>query len=123
MNTLCIEGAKNNILINCLAPTAATRMTEDIMNEDAISALNPQKVTPAAMFLVSDCAPNRTIMMAGAGVFSTLEIRESEGIFIPEEHCNAEGVANKFAEISDMSNASVFTNGNEHITKILSMRK
>jgi len=123
MNTLCIEGAKNNILVNCLAPTAATRMTEDIMNKDAISALKPQKVTPAAMFLVSNNAPNRTIMMAGAGAFSTLEIRESEGLFLPDEHCNVDGVASKFLKISDMNNASVFTNGNEHISKVLSMRK
>ncbi|MCF6322466.1 MAG: SDR family NAD(P)-dependent oxidoreductase, partial [Rhizobiaceae bacterium] len=121
MNTLCIEGARNNILVNCLAPTAATRMTEDIMNDDAFLALVPQKVTPAAMFLVSKTAPNRTIMMAGAGVFATLEIRESQGCFIADDKCDVDGVAEKFSEISDMSNASLFTNGNEHISKILSM--
>ncbi len=121
MNTLCIEGAKNNIKVNCLAPTAATRMTEDIMPQAALALLKPEMVTPAAIFLVSKDAPNRTIMLAGAGVFATLELRESEGLRLPQDKCDADGVAENFTKISDMSNASVFTNGNEHVAKILSM--
>ena len=54
MNTLCIEGARNNIQVNCLAPTAGTRMTEDIMNEEMLAKLSPDKVTPAAVYLVSE---------------------------------------------------------------------
>lgn len=123
MNTLCIEGARNNIQVNCLAPTAATRMTEDIMPEAALALLTPDKVTPAAVYLVSEAGPNRTIMLAGAGVFATLELRESEGYRLPEENCDADGVAENFARISDMSNASVFASGNEHVAKILSMIK
>jgi NAD(P)-dependent dehydrogenase (short-subunit alcohol dehydrogenase family) len=121
MNTLCIEGAKNNILINCLAPTAATRMTEDIMPEAALALLKPEKVTPAAIYMVSENAPNRTVILAGAGVFATLELRESEGFRLPDHICDADGVAKNFDKISDMSNASVFTSGNEHVAKILSM--
>lgn len=123
MNTLCIEGAKNNIHVNCLAPTAATRMTEDIMTEEFLAALNPAKVTPAAIYMVSKDGPNRTVMLAGAGVFATLEVRESEGVRLPESECDADGVAANFTQISDMANASVFTSGNEHVGKILTMQK
>lgn len=123
MNTLCIEGAKNNIFVNCLAPTAATRMTEDIMPTEALALLKPEKVTPAAIYLVSEQAPNRTVMLAGAGVFATLEVRESEGKRLPNDECDADGVARYFSEISDITNASVFTSGNEHVAKILSMIK
>ncbi len=123
MNTLCIEGAKNNIHVNCLAPTAATRMTEDIMTEEFLAALNPAKVTPAAIYLVSKNGPNRTVMLAGAGVFATLEVRESEGFKLSDEDCNADGVADNFEKISDMTNASTFTSGNEHVAKILTMQK
>ena len=121
MNTLCIEGAKNNIHINCLAPTAATRMTEDIMSEDMLAQLSPEKVSPAAVYMVSENGPNRTIMLAGAGVFAVAELRESEGVRLPDKEVSADGVAKHFEQIKDMSNASTFTNGNEHVMKILKM--
>ena len=121
MNTLCIEGARNNIQVNCLAPTAGTRMTEDIMNEEMLAKLSPDKVTPAAIYLVSENAPNRTIMLAGAGVFAVAELRESEGVLLPDDQLSADGVAANFDKIKDMSNADTFTNGNEHIAKILKM--
>ena len=119
MNTLCIEGMKSNIRINCLAPTAATRMTEDIMTEEMLAALDPKHVTPAAVYLVSRDAPNRTVMFAGGGTFSKLEIRESKGVFISEDERNADSVAARFEAISDMSAPDHFTNGNEHIAKVL----
>ncbi len=121
MNTLCIEGARNNIQVNCLAPTAGTRMTEDIMNEEMLAKLSPDKVTPAAVYLVSENGPNRTIMLAGAGVFAVAELRESEGVLLPDDQLSADGVAANFDKIKDMSNADTFTNGNEHIAKILKM--
>ena len=46
MQTLSIEGAKNDIRVNCLAPTAATRMTEDLMPEPVLQPLEPGAVTP-----------------------------------------------------------------------------
>ncbi len=119
MNTLCIEGAKNDIRINCISPTAATRMTEDIMSEEMLGALDPKFVTPAAVFLVSRDAPNRTVMFAGAGTYSTLELRESEGLYIDESVRNADTVAENFDAISNMANASVYRSGNEHVGKIL----
>ena len=121
MNTLCIEGARNNIQVNCLAPTAGTRMTEDIMNEEMLAKLSPDKVTPAAVYLVSENGPNRTIVLAGAGVFAVAELRESEGVLLPDDQLSADGVAANFDKIKDMSNADTFTNGNEHIAKILKM--
>jgi NAD(P)-dependent dehydrogenase (short-subunit alcohol dehydrogenase family) len=123
MNTLCIEGAKNSIQVNCLAPTAATRMTEDVIDEQSLVSINPEKVSPAAIFLVSENAPNRTVMFAGAGSFATLEIRESGGCHLPEDQCNGDGVAANFARISEMSNTSVFTDGAQHVAKLITMSK
>ena len=42
MQTLSIEGVKNNIAVNCLAPTAATQMTQGLMPEQALAAVWPQ---------------------------------------------------------------------------------
>ncbi|MBL1406912.1 MAG: SDR family oxidoreductase [Rhizobiales bacterium] len=119
MNTLCIEGEKSNIKINCIAPSAATRMTDDLMPPQMLEALNPEFATPAAVFLVSEKAPNRTVMFAGAGTYSTLEIRESKGIYLEESTRNADGVADNFDAIKDTSKSDTFTQGMEHIMKIV----
>jgi NAD(P)-dependent dehydrogenase (short-subunit alcohol dehydrogenase family) len=47
MQTLSIEGAKYNIHVNALAPTAATRMTEGLMPQEVLDALTPEAVVPA----------------------------------------------------------------------------
>ncbi len=120
MNTLVIEGAKNNIRVNCIAPTAATRMTEDILTPEMLAMLKPEFVTPAALYLVSADAPNRTVILAGAGYFATVEVRESEGLHLPESERTPEAIAARFAQISAMDKASVYRDGREHVAKILS---
>ena len=119
MNTLVIEGAKNDIRINCIAPTAGTRMTEDILTPEMLAMLDPAFVTPAALFLVSRDAPDRTIMLAGAGYFAVAEIRESEGMFIPAQQRTPETIAENFAALADMSRAATYTQGRDHVAKIL----
>ena len=123
MNTLCIEGAKNSIQVNCISPTAATRMTEDILTEDMLAKLDPKYVTPAAVYLVSKEAPNRTVMFAGAGSYTTLEISESAGIHLAEQDRTADGIAANFEAISDMTNRDVFQSGTEHVVKVVEMAK
>lgn len=66
MNTLALEGAKYNIRTNALAPTAGTRMTEGLLPDQAFDLLTPATVTPAVLYLVSEDAPTRTILGAGA---------------------------------------------------------
>jgi hypothetical protein len=82
MKTLSQEGAKYNVRVNCLAPSAATRMTEDIMNEAELEALAPGRVSPAMLVLVSDQAPNGMIMCAGAGSFEVANITLTQGLHL-----------------------------------------
>ena len=82
MQTLSIEGAKNEIRVNCLAPTAATRMTEDLMPEAVLKALQPEAVTPAVLVMASRQAPNRAILCAGAGTFEAAHITLTQGIWL-----------------------------------------
>ena len=74
MQTLSIEGAKNDICVNCLAPTAATQMTAGLMPEAVLAALNPEAVVPAVLVLASTDAPNRTILCAGADTFEAAHV-------------------------------------------------
>ena len=65
MNVLHLEGAKYDIRVNTLAPTAATAMTDSLLSRDEAALLSPESVTPAVLFLVSDRAPSRVIVGAG----------------------------------------------------------
>lgn len=101
MNTLAQEGAKYNVRINALAPTAGTRMTEGLIEESAFALLTPETVSPAVLFLVSDEAPTRTILAAGAGAFAVAKIVETEGMWLPQEEQSPEGIAANWAQISE----------------------
>jgi len=119
MNTLHIEGAKNNIHINCVAPTAATRMTEDIIPEAMLAQIAPEAVTPAVLYLASKDGPSRTIMLAGAGCYAVAKLLESDGLYISEEDRTPETIAAQFDAISDMSDAREMMTGNDHVMKII----
>ena len=67
MNTLRLEGERYDIRVNCLAPTAATRMTGDIFDEETLKALSPSAVSPGMPAMVFENAPNGVILCAGAG--------------------------------------------------------
>ncbi|WP_374600528.1 SDR family NAD(P)-dependent oxidoreductase [Brevundimonas sp.] len=100
MQTLSIEGAKNDIRVNCLAPTAHTRMTEDLGAALPLEKLGPDRVTPGLLYLVSEDAPSRCILAAGAGGFERAYVTLTQGAFIDGDDA-PEQVAARFAEISD----------------------
>jgi len=111
MQTLSIEGAKDNIRVNCLAPTAATRMTEGLMPADVLAKLAPESVTPGLLYLVSEDAPTRAILCAGAGTFERAYITLTDGVHVGTGPDAAEGVAARFAAISDRTDETVPENG------------
>ena len=111
MQTLSIEGAKNDIRVNCLAPTAATRMTENLMPEAVLKLLEPGAVTPALLALVAEDAPSRAILCAGAGSFERAHITLTEGVFIGQPVDAAEQVVERLDEISDRNGESVPASG------------
>ncbi|EYC52360.1 3-hydroxyacyl-CoA dehydrogenase [Hylemonella gracilis str. Niagara R] len=82
MQTLALEGAKNDIRVNCLAPTAATRMTEGLMPDVVLRALKPEAVVPAMLVLACADAPTRAILCAGAGSVEAAHITLTKGAWI-----------------------------------------
>ncbi|MEJ1128229.1 SDR family NAD(P)-dependent oxidoreductase [Variovorax sp. CCNWLW225] len=100
MQTLSIEGAKNDIRVNCLAPTAATRMTEGLMPKEVLDALKPEAVVPAMLVLASADAPNRTILCAGAGTFEAAHITLTQGAWLGIGADTPEQLAARLAEVT-----------------------
>lgn len=111
MQTLSIEGAKNDIRVNCLAPTAATRMTEGLMSEEVLAALKAEAVVPAMLVMVSETAPNRTILCAGAGTFEAAHITMTQGVHIGLTSDAPELLAAKLAEVTNRQNDTVPLSG------------
>ncbi|HXD39534.1 MAG TPA: SDR family NAD(P)-dependent oxidoreductase [Ramlibacter sp.] len=113
MQTLALEGEKNNIRVNCLAPTAATAMTAGILQEEVLAKLDPASVSPAVVALVSEDAPTRTILMSGAGSFECAHITMTQGIHVGHAEDATAQVRARFAEIRDRTGEIVPRTGFE----------
>jgi len=111
MQTLAIEGAKADIRVNSLAPTAATRMTEDLMPEAVLAALKPEAVVPAMLVLVSETAPTRTILCAGAGSVEAAHITLTQGDWIGLGSEAPERLAAQLDTVRDRIGETVPPNG------------
>ncbi len=103
MQTLAIEGAKYNIRVNALAPTAATQMTGGVLSEEALAQLDPALVSPGVVQLVVEDAPTRAILCAGAGHFAAAHITLTDGVQIGGREDAAAQVARHWSQIVDRS--------------------
>ncbi len=119
MNTLVLEGAKNDIRINALAPTAGTRMTEDLMPPEIFNMLTAESVTAGALTLCHKDAPNRFILCAGAGGYASTRLFETDGVFLPEAQQTPEEVSEQWEGISDIGNQAQLESGAKQSEKFL----
>jgi NAD(P)-dependent dehydrogenase (short-subunit alcohol dehydrogenase family) len=117
MNTLKLEGQKNNIHVNAISPVAATRMTENLMPAEVLAKLKPEYVTPAVVYLVSEEAPTGVVMTAGAGAFAQARIYETEGVYLGEGGLSVEEIRDNFARITDPTGQQAYVNGGEQSGK------
>ena len=115
--TLALEGAKYNVRVNTIAPTAATRMTEDLFPPELLDRFRPELVAPAALFLVSDEAPTNVILGAGAGVVQAAHVTLTRGVALDEP--TPEAVAAHFPAIVDRTGEIVPQSGAEQAMTIL----
>jgi NAD(P)-dependent dehydrogenase (short-subunit alcohol dehydrogenase family) len=101
MQTLALEGARYGIRVNCIAPTAATAMMEGILPAEQLALLRPELVSPAVLALVSEAAPTRAIVCAGAGGFEAAHLTLTQGLHLPERETAAEALLARWGELID----------------------
>ena len=116
MNTMKLEGQKNNIHVNAISPVAATRMTEGLMPPEVLARLKPELVTPAVVYLASEDAPTGTILTAGAGAYAMARIYETEGAYLGDD-ASAEAVRDHFDVIAAPEGQKAYFNGGEQGAK------
>lgn len=121
MNVLAQEGARSNIRVNLLAPTAATRMTESLLPPETIELLQPETITPGLLALVSEHAPTKMILGAGAGCFTETRITETKGVCLKGEALSPEGVLAAMSQIRDHEGADVIESAFEQTKKYAQM--
>ncbi len=127
MQTLSIEGARSDIRVNCLAPTAATAMTEGLLPPEMLAALKPEAVVPALLWLASQDAPTRAIACAGAGTFEAAHITLTTGLHLGLGPDVPEQLAAAWGQVSDRAGeqvpASGAAQGGNELTQALAARR
>ena len=101
MQTLALEGEKYNIRVNCIAPTAATRMMEGLLSAEAQAAFTPKAVAPAIAALVGTDAPTRMVLCAGAGSFEAAYVTLTRGRYLGMNAATPYEVVRRLGEIAD----------------------
>ena len=109
MNALHLEGAKYNVKINVLSPSAKTRMTVDIgIPEQILDQMTPEAITAAMLFLASEDSPSRSIISCAAGGYARGYIVETDGIYLPPDEQTPENIAARWEEISATDNVQYY---------------
>jgi NAD(P)-dependent dehydrogenase (short-subunit alcohol dehydrogenase family) len=111
MQTLALEGRKFDIRVNCLAPSAATQMTESLYSEDDLKGLSTDLVSPGVVALASENAPTRAILLAGAGAFEQAHITMTQGIHLGAAPDAADRIEAQWSRIRDRAAEQVPESG------------
>ncbi|WP_134682346.1 SDR family NAD(P)-dependent oxidoreductase [Paracoccus ravus] len=117
MTTLQEEGEKYGIRVNTLSPFAATGMTDGLLSPEDAAQLTPEAVSPAVVFMASGHAPRKTIIGAGAGVFSVIHVVETEGVYLPPEGRSPDDFHAAFERMSDLHTARQIRTGFDQASK------
>jgi len=119
MNSLKLEAEKYNILINTVAPLAATELAKQtgVFPEKILPLLSPELVTPLVAYLCSEaCHTSGDIISAGGGYYAKAQMVEGPGIRInPGEEITPERIAQSYDNINNMKGAISFRNTEDEL--------
>jgi NAD(P)-dependent dehydrogenase (short-subunit alcohol dehydrogenase family) len=119
MNALHLEGAKNNVRVNAVAPAAATRMTEELLPDVVKPVLAPENVAPGVLTLVHEDAPSRCILCAGAGSFAVASVVETQGAWFNPAQLTPEQIVTNWMEISKTADQTALSQAGDQTNKFI----
>lgn len=103
--TLSLEGASRNILVNSIAPTAASRLTATVLAEDVLNVLRPEYVTPAVVLLSHESSDvTGKLFEVGGGWICQVRWEQTEGAYFAEPF-DAEQLSARWSEVTDFSHS------------------
>ncbi|GFN82479.1 peroxisomal multifunctional enzyme type 2 [Plakobranchus ocellatus] len=123
-NTLSIEGRKNNIFVNTVAPIAGSRLTETVMTKEMVDALKPEYVSPLVIYLSHDtCKETGGLFEVGAGYFAKLRWQRTEGVILrePNKILDAEKVRDNWNKITDFNKVTYPRSSQESMGMIMQL--
>ena len=113
MQTLALEGSRYGIHVNCIAPSAATKMTDSLLKPEDLLVLDPKRVSPAVIALASEKAPNKCILLAGGGSFKLAEITMTQGIYLADGELDGATILAQWNRLADRTAELVPSTGFE----------
>jgi NAD(P)-dependent dehydrogenase (short-subunit alcohol dehydrogenase family) len=119
MNTLHLEGLKKGIRVNAIAPLGRTRLNEGLAGQDVLERMPASAVVPAMLYLASEDAPSRAILVAGAGVYAAAKMMQHEGIYVPEGLRTPHQVAHYYTSLNDDTGMRSFAKGSHQDRHLL----
>ncbi|KAJ3274762.1 hypothetical protein HK104_004025, partial [Borealophlyctis nickersoniae] len=102
-NTLALEGARANIIVNTIAPNAGTRMTATVMPPEMVEALKPDYIAPLVAYLAHDAnTETGSVFEVGSGWIAKVRWQRTGGVGFPVNRpLLPEHIAAKWAEITN----------------------
>jgi NAD(P)-dependent dehydrogenase (short-subunit alcohol dehydrogenase family) len=121
MHTLGIEGGRRDVRVNCLAPVGLTRMNAQFLSDEERCIFDPAKIAPGVVFLASDGAPMRVVLMGGGGSFERSYTTFTRGCLLEEG--TAEELSGRFETISDRRQKFIPNDANAQVlNEILNLK-
>jgi 3-hydroxyacyl-CoA dehydrogenase/3a,7a,12a-trihydroxy-5b-cholest-24-enoyl-CoA hydratase len=113
-NTLSLEGQRKNVLVNTIAPFAASRLTEGLLPPEVFDSLKPEYVSPLVAYLCSeDSDTTGGVFEVGGGFYSSLQWERTKGkLFRIGREVSPEAIQSSWKQINDFSEA-------EHISSVM----
>ena len=103
--TLAIEGRGKNILVNAVAPTAGSRLTETVLPKEVTEALRAEYVTPTVVLLCHEGSTvNGRLFEVGGGWVTETRWEQTEGVFFRDDF-SAEDLAGRWDAATSFANA------------------
>src|SRR5262249_51831817 len=107
-NTLAVEGRSKNVLVNTIAPVAASRLTESVLPKELFDSLKPELVSPLVLWLCHEsCKESGGLFELGAGCITKLRWERTGGhAFRHTAELHPEQIAHQWSKICDFTESA-----------------